>query len=184
MRLQHFACGLILAALSSTGFAEDKHKHEHPAPAAPKHAGLDKMKTLAGTWVMADESGKPTNQVVSVIKVTAGGSAVHETIFPGQDMEMVSVYTPDGDGLLMTHYCMLGNQPQMKAAVAADAKQLKFDFVGGTNLDPAKDKHMHGATLTFIDADHIQIEGVAWENGAPAKEMCGTMKLVRKPAAH
>ena len=39
---------------------------------------------------------------------------------------------------------------------------------------------MHGATLTFIDADHIQIEGIAWENGAPAKEMCGTMKLVRK----
>jgi hypothetical protein len=93
---------------------------------------------------------------------------------------MVSMYTVDGDNLLMTHYCMLGNQPQMKADPKSPANQLKFDFVGGTNLDPTKDKHMHGATLTIVDPDHIEINGVGWENGGPAKEMCGMMKLARK----
>src|SRR3954468_12502941 len=83
--------------------------------AAPTHAGLEKLKKLAGTWVEADKDGKPTDKVVSVVKVTAGGSAVQETLFPGEPMEMVSVYHLDKGDLVMTHYCVLGNQPRMKA---------------------------------------------------------------------
>jgi hypothetical protein len=30
---------------------------------------------------------------------------------------------------------------------------------------------MHGATYTFIDANHFQMDGVAWENGKPSP--CG-----------
>jgi hypothetical protein len=171
------ACGLVLATVSLAAFGEGKHDH---APAATANAGLDKMKTLVGTWVSADKDGQPTDQVVSVIKLTAGGSAIHETIFPGQPHEMVSMYTPEGSDLVMTHYCMLGNQPRMKASVKPGSNQLNFQFVGGSNLDPKKDRHMHAATLTIVDADHIEIEGVGWENGAPAKEMCQGMKLVRK----
>ena len=48
------------------------------------------------------------------------------------------------------------------------------------NLDPAKDMHMHEGTLTFVDDDHIEVGGVAWVNGKPAEDHCGTMKLVRK----
>ena len=94
---------------------------------------------------------------------------------------MVSVYTADGPDLAMTHYCMLGNQPRMKAnSKSLAANKLNFEFVGGGNLDPKKDKHMHGATLTFVDADHLEIDGVGWDKGAPDKEMCNGMKLVRK----
>ena len=40
---------------------------------------------------------------------------------------------------------------------------------------------MHEATLTLVDKDHIEVAGVAWEGGAPAKEQCcDGMKLVRK----
>jgi hypothetical protein len=170
--------GLFVVALSVSARGEDKH--EHHAPAGATNAGLEKMKKLAGTWVEADKDGKPTDKVFSVIKVTAGGSMVHETAFPGEPHEMVSTYVADGPDLLMTHYCMLGNQPKMKASAKSPADKLNFEFVGGTNLDAKKDKHMHSAVLTILDADHIQIEGIAWENGAPAKEMCGTMKLVRK----
>ena len=66
--------GLMIAILGFTAYADDKH--EHPVPAAPKNAGLDKMKTLVGTWVVADKDGKPTEEVASIIKVTASGSAV------------------------------------------------------------------------------------------------------------
>jgi hypothetical protein len=117
---------------------------------------------------------------MSVIKLTAGGSAVVETIFPGQEMEMVSVYTPEGDGVLLTHYCVLGNQPKMKATPKAGDKELKFEFIGGGNLDVKKDRHMHSAVLTIVDADHIELQGCGWENGTPCKECCGLMKLVRK----
>lgn len=141
---------------------------------------FETLTKLVGTWVAADENGKPTDQVVSIIKLTAAGSAVHETLFPGQDHEMVSVYTTDGADLTMTHYCMLGNQPRMKADPKSSASEIRFVFAGGANLDVQKDKHMHSATLKIVDADHIEIEGEGWENGKPSHETCGKMKLVRK----
>ena len=175
---QNLLCGLIVATLSLVAFGDEKH--EHHTATAPANVGLEKMKKLVGTWVEADQDGNPTDKVVSVIKVTAGGSAVHETLFPGQPMEMISVYTAEGPDLVLTHYCMLGNQPRMKASAKSPANQLVFQFAGGGNLDPKKDKHMHAAKLTIVDADHIEIEGEGWEKGGPAKEMCHGMKLVRK----
>lgn len=148
-------------------------------PKSPADAQFEKLKKLAGTWVEADKDGKPTDKVQSVWKVTAGGSAVQETIFPGQPMEMVSVYHKDGSDLLMTHYCMLGNQPRMKADPKSSPNQIKFEFAGGTNLNPAKDMHMHEGTLTFVDDDHIEFSGCAWVDGKPS-DHCGTFKLVRK----
>lgn len=177
MTRQFSICALLVVAVTCSVAADDK---KFPVPTATQNAGLERMKTLVGTWVVADGDGKPTAEVVSVIKLTAGGSAVHETIFPGQPHEMISVYTADGQDLVMTHYCVLGNQPRMKASTKSPGNQIQFEFAGGSNLDPKKDKHMHSATLTFVDADHIELEGIAWENGAPAKDSCCAMKLVRK----
>jgi hypothetical protein len=174
-------CGLVLTlvlTLSTASHGDSKPAPKLPAP--PTNVALEKMKKLAGTWVAADRDGKPTEQVVSIIKVTAGGSAVHETLFPGQPHEMVSVYTADGADLIMTHYCVLGNQPRMKADPKSPSNQIVFRFAGGTNLNPAKDKHMHEATLTIVGDDRIEVNGTGWENGAPAKEMCCGLKLVRK----
>src|SRR6516165_10838641 len=138
------ACGLLLT-ISMASFGDDKPGLKLPSPAT--NPGLEKMKKLAGTWLTADQDGKPTDQVASIIKVTAGGSVVHETLFPGQPQEMVSIYTADGQDLILTHYCVLGNQPRMRANPKSESNQIVFHFVGGTNLDVAKDKHMHEATL-------------------------------------
>ena len=167
--------GLVLLAIAVAGRGGDKAGEK-----AGSQPALERMKKLAGTWVAVGEDGKPTEQVVSVIKVTAAGSAVHETLFPGQPHEMVSVYTRDGDDLMMTHYCALGNQPRMKADPKSPANQIHFQFAGGSNLDPAKDMHMHEGTLTFIDEDHIEFSGVAWVGGKPAEGHACGMKLVRK----
>jgi hypothetical protein len=168
----------LLLAFPLAAYGDDKSNAKLPPP--PTNAGLEKMKKLAGTWLAADKDGKPTDQVVSIIKVSAGGSIVHETLFPGQPQEMVSVYTVDGPDLIMTHFCVLGNQPRMKADPKSPANQIIFQFAGGGNLNPKKDKHMHGATLTIVDDDRIEVNGIGWENGAPSKEMCCGMKLVRK----
>ncbi len=169
------AGGLMIIALGAGASGGDP-----PAKATPTHAGFERLKALAGTWVEADKDGKPTDKVVSVVRVTAGGSAVHETLFPGQPMEMVSVYHLDKGELVMTHYCVLGNQPRMKADPKSPANQIRWTFAGGTNLDPTKDAHMHAATVTFTDDDHIEISGEAWEGGKPSPNHCGCMKLVRK----
>src|SRR3954447_19979613 len=105
-------CPFLLLALPLATYGEDRTGERPPVPTNP---AFETMKKLAGTWLAADEDGKPTDQVTSIIRVTAGGSAVHETLFPGQPHEMVSIYTVEGPDLVMTHYCALGNQPRLKA---------------------------------------------------------------------
>jgi len=178
--LRRFFALVPLLALTSSAMSQEGDKAVSKLPPPPTNAALEKMKKLAGTWLLADKDGKPTDQVASIIKVTAGGTAVHETLFPGQPHEMVSLYTLDGADLIMTHYCVLGNQPRMKADPKSPANQIVWRFAGGTNLDPKKDKNMHEATLTIVDDGHIEVNGVGWENGAPAKEMCCGLKLVRE----
>jgi hypothetical protein len=181
MLRRFLVCGLVLALLLSyslASYGDDKPGAKLPAP--PTNAGLEKMKKLAGTWLAADKDGKPTDRVVSIIKVTAGGSAVHETLFPGQPHEMISIYTGEGPDLILTHYCVLGNQPRMKADPKSPPNQIVFRFVGGGNLDPKKDKHMHEATLTIVADDRIELQATGWEKGAPVKGMCCGLKLVRK----
>src|SRR6267154_1585907 len=117
-------CPVLLLAIQLAAYSGDNTGKLPPVPTNP---GLEKMKKLAGTWLAADKDGKPTDQVVSIVKVTAGGSAVHETLFPGQPHEMVSIYTVDGQDLVMTHYCMLGNQPRMKASTkSSSVQQISF----------------------------------------------------------
>lgn len=169
--------GLMVLSLTAVAYGEGRAT-ERKAPAT-NHAGLEQMKKLAGTWLEMDKDGKATDKVMSVVKVI-GGNVVHETLFPGQPHEMVSVYLVEKGELLMTHYCVLGNQPQMKADPKSAAGTIRFEFVGGTNLDPAKDKHMHEGTLTIVDNDHIEWSGSCWEGGKPCPGPGCGMKLVRK----
>lgn len=117
----------------------------------------------------------------SVFRVTAGGSAVHETIFPGSKMEMVSVYHLDRGRLLMTHYCVLGNQPRMKLNTRkSTARELVFDFDGGTNLDPRRDHHMHSMRVTLplptkIGPQKLTTNCTSWQGGKPAPGCAVTM---------
>ena len=175
-----FKIRFVICALLLTCAVTCRSEETAPVTKSNTNPAFEKLKSLAGTWVEVDAVGKPTDKVFSVVRVTAGGSAVHETIFPGGDMEMISVYHMDDEDLLMTHYCMLGNQPRMKADPASPANMIRWQFVGGTNLDPAKDAHMHSSIVTFIDNDHMEIAGEAWQDGKPCPDHCGTVKLVRK----
>ena len=88
MTRRFLICGLLLLAVQ-VGFGDEKG--EGKPRKASSNPSLEKMTKLVGTWVAADEDNKPTDKVVSVIKLTAGGSAIHETLFPGQDHEMIWV---------------------------------------------------------------------------------------------
>jgi len=90
---------------------------------------------------------------------------------------MVTVYHADGDDVVLTHYCMEGNQPRMRAR-APKGSRLDFAFDGGTNIDPKRDRHMHSARLDLIGADEIQSE---WTEHADGKTvLVVNSHLVRK----
>jgi hypothetical protein len=119
----------------------------------PVSAAFEKMKSLEGEWKGKDEKGEPSSVNY---KLVAANSAVMETLNL-HDGSMVTVYTPDNDRLLMTHYCIAHNQPRMAAkSLSDDGKTIKFDFVDATGMETPKDGHMHRLVITFVDADHIK----------------------------
>jgi len=144
--------------------AEDK-------PAAktdPKISAFEKIKALAGDWeaVSADKEHGHGGGGVNY-KVTAGGSTVLETLFGGTDHEMITMYYMDGDTLTLTHYCILQNRPLMRAERQLKPDQLVFKCQDVDNAKIADQDHMHQATFTFVDGDHLKTEWVLYKGGKP-----------------
>jgi hypothetical protein len=47
---------------------------------------------------------------------------------------------------------------------ASSEKELHFAFTGGTNMDPAKDVHMHGGKITLL-GDRLESEWMVFAGG-------------------
>lgn len=143
------------------------------APAAKAAAGqpvtgaqaFALMKTLVGEWQGTGKSGQKSIPAHFSYRLTGAGSALVETLFPGTPHEMVTVYHMDGPKFMLTHYCAAGNQPSMILDPSSTRDHLVFVFLRGTNMDAARDTHMHNARYAFLDADHIQAEWDTWQAG-------------------
>jgi hypothetical protein len=99
-------------------------------------------------------------------ELIAGGTALVERTTFDKMPAMETVYYPDGNRLLLTHYCMLGNQPRMQAqAYNPETGELKFEFLDATNLDSPLAGHMHNATFHFVDDNHLVAEWQFFEDG-------------------
>jgi hypothetical protein len=124
-----------------------------PASADQERALLERMKSLDGEW---QGENPETHQMATmcVFKTTSAGSAVREVMFPGQPHEMTNMYHMDGDSLVVTHYCAMGNQPRMRAkGVKGDT--IKFEFEDVTNKTSEGQACMGDLRIEFKDADHV-----------------------------
>jgi hypothetical protein len=141
---------------------------------APKANPLfDELKKLEGHW----SSDQKDHAADVTYKVSSGGTVLVETMAMANHAEMITMYHADGDGLALTHYCMLGNQPRMKASKDQIPGVIKFEGDGGTNMKP-EDKHMHTLTITFVDADHIKLDWTLFDGGK--EQTVVTILLARK----
>ncbi len=131
---------------------------------AVKGPTLARIKALAGEWILLDDEGKPTDDIGTTFRVTAGGSAVLETLFPGTEDEMLTVYHQNGDRLMLTHYCKIGNQPRMRARTDTKADELVFEFVDGTNMS-RKDRAMRSGRFHFLGENRMRTEWKMIEDG-------------------
>jgi len=138
--------------------------------------GFEQLKKLEGTWESSDKEHPCTISY----KLSAGGSILVETLSMGNHGEMVTVYHPEGDGLGMTHYCMLANQPHMKSGKDNPAGVLRFVCDGGSNFKCASDKHMHSLVITWVDADHVKQDWALYDGGKEAG--IHSFALVRRKA--
>jgi hypothetical protein len=142
-----------------------------PAPAN----AFDRLKTLVGEWDGSDPIGK---HVQDTIRLVSNNTALEETFQTDTDNQMVTMYTPDGNRLALTHYCSKGNQPHLETpAVTVSSNEFAFAFIGAANLASNNDMHMHGMTLKIEDNDHFS---ETWTLMANGKEQTETFHLRRK----
>jgi len=117
---------------------------------------------LEGTWI-ATKSPEGQKPMTLVFRPTAAGSAVMETMGPGSDHEMLNVYTNTGNGVFLTHYCMMGNQPRLRLASAKDGV-LKFEFVDAGNLKSRDEAHMDSLEIT-VKGDQMTQDWSMYQDG-------------------
>lgn len=134
------------------------------------------IKSLPGTWEGDGMEGKaPYDKVRVNFKITGGGSAIMSEILGKEDM--VSMFHLDGERLLLTHYCAVGNQPRMQASVSPNGKTLTFNYVDATNLSSPDSGHMQKMVLTILDENHHTEEWTFVDHG---KEHTALFDLHRK----
>ena len=85
------------------------------------------LASLVGEWQGKDPEGKP---MAVTYQWTGGGTSLVEAMTKAQKPLMMTMYHADKGGLMLTHYCKLGNQPRMRAdRPEGDAKTLTFNFI-------------------------------------------------------
>jgi hypothetical protein len=116
---------------------------------------------LIGRW-----EAKPANG--SVIRVSyrtlAGDSALVETFTTASGRETLTIYHPDGESLMATHYCGQGNQPRLRLESVA-ARSINFAFVDATNLPDPGTSHLVRLKIQMLDDNHFDKTEIYAEHG-------------------
>jgi hypothetical protein len=143
-RAAAFVAMFAVAMFGVNAQAHDAHDHAKK-PAAS--ATFDRLKGLAGTWnaTMQAPDGEKTTVAYDV---SAGGTVVQETLFVGSPMEMITMYTVDGDSIVATHYCSGDNRPTLRLNTAkSKGDELVFDFVNVSGK--TQQGYINGVTMKF-----------------------------------
>jgi|HubBroStandDraft_6_1064221.scaffolds.fasta_scaffold77851_2 hypothetical protein len=134
-----------------------------------------KLESLAGDWIGKDDQG---GEVKTNFKLAVANTVVMETLDASGMEEMLTLYSVDGDGISLLHYCPTNNQPHLRAVPSSgDVKQLTFSFLSAGNLPSIAVGHEHKMVLDFEDKDHIT-ESWTWRKND--KDMDMVYHLARK----
>ena len=165
----------MACAMGSLVFPATFVKAEHPTLT---DTPFEQMKTLIGTWQGTRKAYDGEETITARYVLTAKDSAVMEKLFPGTPKEMLSIYTQDGHTLVMTHYCMLGNQPRMKTHGQAPSNTITLTYFDGTGMRSMDDIHMHELTITFMDENHMTHHWTLFDKGQ--KKVTHTFMFTRQ----
>ncbi len=131
---------------------------------SPARRAFERLRSLAGDW-----KGKSTKGWTDIVeyKVIAHGTVVMRTSFDAHPGEtMASLFHMDGERLMLTHYCVAGNQPRLVATKFEDGgNRITFEFLDGGDLDSRDQGHMDKHEIVVEDADHFRSRWTWYEAG-------------------
>ncbi|HXJ45290.1 MAG TPA: hypothetical protein VNK47_01350 [Candidatus Dormibacteraeota bacterium] len=161
---------IVLTLALATAFSARSSAGEKARSAA----AFEKLISLVGEWEGTNTAG----HVKATYTLVSGGTALMERLQSANEPEMITLYSLDGDHLMMTHYCSAGNQPQMKTATITELNgSLTFQMYQVTGLKTADEGHMTGLTLTMPDKDHFTQQ---WTYSEKGKSQADVFKFTRK----
>ncbi len=140
---------LILTVLMMAAVAAASAQQFRAVPDTPAWKSLQ---TLVGQWSGTTKKNGKDMATHLEVRRTGDGSALMHWMDEGTPHEMVTMFHPDMDELLATHYCAAHNQPRMKLVSASPAR-LVFEYKDGTNIGP-HDGHMTAVAIVFLDGNH------------------------------
>jgi hypothetical protein len=113
---------------------------------------FERLTSLVGEWKGVQDG----TEMTLTYTLTGDGSALMEDFRAGKTA-MVTMFTVDGDHLIATHYCAVGNQPQMITRPITDpsAKSLAFTLSRVTGMKSPADWHNTGLMVTLEDKQHL-----------------------------
>ena len=135
----------------------------HAQTRTPAELAFQRLQALAGEWEGKDEHEMAAR---TVFQSSVSRTVVMETLSPSGMPSMMTLYSLDGSGIALVHYCPTNNQPRMKAVPGSGAlTELVFSFVGAGNLPTPETGHEHKLVIHFEDNDHITETWTWHENG-------------------
>jgi hypothetical protein len=159
---------LVVPALLVGVVVLDAGGQESARPAgADAKAAFGRLKQLQGAWDATSTAGW---EGAHDLRVIGRGSALLSvsTIdpHPGADEGMATVFHLDRDRLLLTHYCVAGNQPRLVASSISDeGRRIEFEFLDGTNMKSPGAGHMHRAVFTIQSPDRYESRWTFFRDG-------------------
>jgi hypothetical protein len=114
------------------------------------------------------------------MRLASNGRAIEETLGSPADSEL-SVYTRDGNRILLTHFCALtsdGHVARLETAPINGAlDSMEFVFRDSTNLRSREASHMRRVLMIIRDHDHFTEKWTKIEKG---KDTVFELNFVRR----
>jgi len=138
---------VVCAFLATLAAAQEMH------PAARTTPAFDQLKSLVGHWQGTTNSD---HKVSVSYELISNGTVLMERLSPGNEPDMITMYSLEDDRIFVTHYCSAGNQPTMQTAPSPAANgKLNFTFLRLAGAKSPDDAHMAALSLSMPDNNHL-----------------------------
>ncbi|HPH65996.1 MAG TPA: hypothetical protein PLF40_09645 [Kofleriaceae bacterium] len=131
-------------------------------PHADPAAAFASLRGLKGVWTLSAD-GKKLGTKMTYDEASKGG-AVTELF--GREL---SVFSRDGNNLMMTHFCNSGSVPRLVLAPSSTEKRLQFDIVDVANLPSLTASHVFRVVYEWVSPKRIELD-IVWH---PANAAAG-----------
>lgn len=121
------------------------------------HRAFDQLTSLVGQWRTPYDFG---DHAKASYRLVSGGFALLETFenVGPMKLDMISVYDRDDPNLMMTHFCVLGNQVRLHAKEVDSPNRITFEFDDVTNSKQFGSAHITKLVIEFVDNNHFNQE--------------------------